>query len=60
MKKSELLRLFGKNDIKFVKHGAKHDLYYSPITGKYTRVPRHNTEIKDGTLHSILTDTGLK
>ena len=60
MNTSELLRKFSKNGIKFVKHGAKHDDYYSPITGKIVRVPRHKAEIKKGTLHSILTDAGLK
>ena len=60
MKTGELLRLFGENNIQFVKHGAKHDLYYSPLTGKCFRVPRHKSEIKKGTLHSILTDAGLK
>jgi len=60
MKTGELLSLFSENNIKFVKHGTKHDLYYSPITGKYFRVARHKTEIKKGTLHSILTDAGLK
>ena len=60
MKKSELLRLFSKKGISFVKHGKRHDIYYSPITGRSFPVPRHATEITTGTLHSILTDAGLK
>lgn len=60
MKRSELLKLFKKNGIKFVEHGARHDHYYSPISGKMFPVPRHKTEIKTGTLNSILKDAGLK
>lgn len=60
MKTSELLKLFKKNDIVFVEHGKKHDMYYSPITEKTFPVPRHKTEIKPGTLNSMLKDAGLK
>jgi len=60
MKKSELLKLFSKNKIKLDHHGKRHDMYYSPITGKIFPVPRHATEIAKGTLHSILNDAGLK
>ena len=60
MRTPELLKKFSANKITLVKHGAKHDDYYSPITGKIVRVPRHKAEIKAGTLHSIFTDAGLK
>ena len=59
MKKSELLKLFSKSKIRFVRHGKRHDIYYSPITNKEFPVPRHAAEIKTGTLQSILTDAGL-
>lgn len=60
MKQSELLKLFSKNDIKLVQHGKRHDLYYSPITGKTFPVPRHAKEIATGTLKSIKRDAGLE
>ncbi len=60
MKKSELLKLFRKEGIQFIEHGKRHDLYYSPKTGKTFPVPRHKDEIKVGTLNSILKDAGLK
>lgn len=60
MKTSELLRLFKKNKIKFVEHGKRHDLYYSPVTGKTFPVPRHKLEIATGTLDSMMRDAGLK
>lgn len=60
MKLSELLKLFSKNDIKCLQHGKRHDIYYSPITGKKFPVPRHSKEIADGTLKSIKKDAGLE
>jgi len=60
MKQSELLKLFSKNKIIFDHHGKRHDIYYSPITGKKFPVPRHCKEIATGTLNSILEDAGLK
>lgn len=59
MKRSELLKLFSKNNITFLQHGKRHDLYYSPITEKKFPVPRHAKEIAEGTLKSILKDAGL-
>lgn len=60
MKRSELLKLFRENNITLKRYGKKHDIYYSPITGKTFPVPRHKTEIATGTLNSILIDAGLK
>ena len=60
MKTGELLKLLAKNNISLKRRGKKHDIYYSPLTNKSFPVPRHKTEIKDGTLDSILTDAGLK
>jgi predicted RNA binding protein YcfA (HicA-like mRNA interferase family) len=59
MKTSELLKLFSKNKITLVRHGKKHDIFYSPITGKEFPVPRHKAEIKTGTLKNMLEDAGL-
>lgn len=60
MKTSELLKLFKQHNIVLEEHGKKHDMYYSPITEKKFPVPRHKSEIKVGTLNSILKDAGLK
>jgi predicted RNA binding protein YcfA (HicA-like mRNA interferase family) len=54
------LKLFKKNGVIFDSHGKRHDLYYSSLTGKTFPVPRHKTEIAEGTLKSILTDAGIK
>lgn len=60
MKRSELLRLFNKNNVILLEHGKRHDIYYSPITGKKIPVPRHAKEIAEGTLKSIKKDAGLE
>ena len=61
MKFSELKKILRNHDCYLEKEGAKHERWYSPITGKTFRVGRHNTEdVKKGTLHSILTDAGIK
>ncbi|MCC8156131.1 MAG: type II toxin-antitoxin system HicA family toxin [Oscillospiraceae bacterium] len=60
MKQSELLKMFSKHNIKLSRHGKRHDIYYSPITGKEFPVPRHAKEIADGTAKSIKKDAGLE
>ena len=60
VKTSELLKELKRHNIQFVRHGSRHDIYYSPITDRQFPVPRHKSEIKDGTLRSILKDAGLK
>lgn len=60
MKLGELLKIFSKNNIKLLQHGKRHDIYYSPITGKTFPVPRHAKEIAVGTLKSIKKDAGLE
>lgn len=60
MKQGELMRIFRQHGITLVQHGKRHDLYYSPITGRQFPVPRHAKEIAVGTLRSILRDAGLE
>ncbi len=61
MKTSELVKILKKNDCCLTAHGKEHDEWYSPITEKYFRVPRHGSkEIATGTANRILKDAGLK
>lgn len=61
MKVSELLKLLKKAGCVLTDHGSEHDEWYSPLTGKYFRVPRHpSKELKTGTAASIMKDAGLK
>jgi len=60
MEKGELLKLFSKHNIQFVCHGKRHDIYFSPKTGKTFPVPRHAAEIATGTLSKIKKDAGIE
>ena len=57
---SELKRLLKKHGCYFLEHGGKHDKWFSPITNKYFRIPRHAAEIKRGTAEAILKQAGIK
>lgn len=61
MKVSELTKLLKKHGCHFVEHGKEHDKWYSDITGKDIRVPRHpSKDVPKGTANRILKDAGLK
>ncbi|MGO5166398.1 MULTISPECIES: type II toxin-antitoxin system HicA family toxin [unclassified Candidatus Paralachnospira] len=60
MKTQELLKMLKKSKCEFVRSGSRHDIWYSPTTGKQFAVPRHKTEVSSGTLNNILKDAGLK
>ena len=61
MKYSELKKLLKKNGCYLKEHGKRHDMWYSPKTGKTFPVLRHDgKEAAKGTLDSILKDAGLK
>lgn len=61
MKVSEITKRLKKAGCYLTDHGARHDEWYSPITNKYFRVPRHpSQELTTGTANSIMKDAGLK
>ena len=41
MKRKDLLKTLNEAGCVFVRHGASHDLYRNPITGKKQPIPRH-------------------
>jgi len=41
MKTSDILRILQEAGCKLIRHGASHDIWYSPITQKKFPVPRH-------------------
>lgn len=60
MKSSELKKILVGKGCSFVRHGKRHDLWFSPITGLTFSVPRHESqEIPAGTLSSIKKAAGL-
>lgn len=61
MRYSELERMLKDRNCYIVRAGSRHNLWYSPITGKTFPVGRHKTqEVPPGALKSILRDSGLK
>jgi len=61
MKTSEATRKLGKAGCYFVEHGGEHDCWYSPITKKRFRIPRHGSqELATGTQKSIEKLSGVK
>jgi len=61
MKTSEALRKLKRAGCWFVEHGKEHDCWYSPVTGKRFRVPRHHSqELAKGTKGSIEKSSGVK
>lgn len=61
MRVSELIKILKQNRCCLVEHGKEHDKWYSPLTDKSFRVPRHpGRELPTGTANNILKDAGLK
>lgn len=55
MKVSQLTRTLTKAGCFVVRHGGNHDIWFSPVTGETSAVPRHGSqELHKGTLDSIL------
>lgn len=57
MKVNELTKELRRAGCRLLRHGARHDVWYSPITGKRAQISRHGTEeLKPKTLRGILKD----
>lgn len=57
MKQKELLKLLTEAGCLVVRHGSRHDIWYSPVTGKTRPVPRHGSkEVPTGLLLSLKKD----
>ena len=60
MKVNELERRLKAQGCYFVKHGKRHDLWFSPITQSFFPIPRHGAkEVPDGTLNDIVNQSGI-
>ncbi len=53
----ELDALLRRNGCRVVREGAKHDMWWSPVTSRSFMVPRRLKG--EGTLRSILRDAGI-
>lgn len=60
MTTAEHVRLLKRHGCTLIKHSARHDRYFSPITGKKIMVGRHSSEeVPTGTVRQILKDAGI-
>lgn len=53
MKRTELIKIVGKNNCILIRHGSKHDWYQNPVTKISQPIPRH-TEINDNLAKHII------
>lgn len=54
MKQNDLFKRLKRAGCLIVRHGARHDIWYSPVTGLSRPVPRHGAkEVPIGLLKSI-------
>ena len=61
MKTKELERILKAQKCYFVKHGKRHDIWYSTLTNSHFPVPRHGAkEVADGTLADIVSQSGIR
>lgn len=62
MKTNELIKLLKKTKrCHLLRHGKRHDIWFSEITQKEFTIPRHGPkEIPNGTVKNILKDAGLE
>ena len=59
MKREDFIYFLNQNNIEFLKHGSRHDIYIHKITGKKVSVPRHK-EIKNKFLKLIIDEITKK
>ncbi|EDN68772.1 YcfA-like protein [Beggiatoa sp. PS] len=51
------LKTFG---FEFNRHAAgSHEIWFNPITGRYTTIPNHPGDMPEGTLRAILKQAGI-
>ena len=58
LRPKEIVRVIEKHGFLFVRQRGSHAIYIH-TDGRRTIVPMHNEDLRRGTLHSILKDTGL-
>ncbi|MDR1553323.1 MAG: type II toxin-antitoxin system HicA family toxin [Prevotellaceae bacterium] len=60
MKTNEAIKKLRKKGCYFLEHGKEHDCWFSPITNKRFRIPRHGTqELASGTKKALKNYQGL-
>jgi hypothetical protein len=58
MKRIDFLKFITKQSCVFLREGAKHSVYFNPITNRSSTIPRHN-EIDNFLVKKISNDLGI-
>jgi mRNA interferase HicA len=58
MKRRQLIQYLKKNGCSLLREGSNHSVYYNPVNGKVSAVPRHS-EIADLLARKICRDLGV-
>lgn len=57
---NELKKRLKKNGCRFLRDGANHEIWYSPVTDKQFPIGRHGAEeVRRGTLQAIRKQSGI-
>ncbi|MBI5787037.1 MAG: type II toxin-antitoxin system HicA family toxin [Candidatus Niyogibacteria bacterium] len=59
MKRQRVIKYLLKNGCIFIREGAKHSVFFNPLTKRSSTVPRHN-ETNDFLARKICRDLGIK
>ncbi len=58
MKRIDFLKFITKQGCVFLRQGAKHSVYFNPMTNRSSTIPRHN-EIDNFLVKKISNDLGI-
>jgi predicted RNA binding protein YcfA (HicA-like mRNA interferase family) len=57
----EIIRRIKKFGFEFNRHAAgSHEIWFNPITRRYTTIPNHSGDMPEGTLRAILKKAGIR
>jgi hypothetical protein len=59
MNRKNFIKYLYENKCVFLKEGAKHSVFFNPLSGRSSTVPRHN-ELDSNLAKKICTDLGIK
>jgi len=59
MKRKDLIRHLNENGCIFTREGARHSVFFNPLTRRTSTIPRHN-EIDNHLAEKICRDLGIK
>ncbi len=57
----EIVRILKRFGFEFYRQAAgSHEIWYNPITKKFTTIPNHSGDMPEGTLNAILKQADIK